>query len=217
MEVTQTLDHSAYNLAEAMEREKDAQFLERVRYNLLYYRALFIRRDMQKNQHFSPQILQTLSGLEIESVDAAEVNGIDIGVDNMRTVNKVPEVIRLNNRHAFFYVGSIDRLVNYSYIDPRQISYLQYDKYSQNKARYTYINGHIYLINVAPSRITVQAAFQDPTQLRTFSNEDGLPAYTEQSEFPIPMDMLQGITTGLLSGELKLVGDDKTNEININD
>jgi len=212
-----TLKQIVYNIADALYKEKDPQFVARVQFNVLHYRSMFIRRDLQKNGFFAPHFIQRIGGLATKSIDQSEVYQLDIGKNVTRSIEPIPSVVRLNNRSAFFYVGSVDKMVSYSYIAPREIPYMKYNQYSKRMPRYTYLNGYLYFINVNPEKVTVEAAFQDPTQLASYLDDSGQLAYTDDSEFPLPDDMIEGITLGLISGIYKMLGDGEANEVNINE
>ena len=212
-----TLKQIVYNIADGLEREKDPQFIARVQFNVLYYRSMFIRRDLQKNGFFAPHFVQRIGGLQTKEIDQSEVYQLDLGKSVMRSIEPIPTVIRLNTRSAFYYVGTVDKMTSYSYISPREIPYMKYSSFSKKMPRYTYLNGYLYFINVNPDKVTVEAAFQDPTQLASYLNEFGELAYTDESEFPLADDMIDGITVGLLSGTLKLIGDGEANDVNINE
>jgi hypothetical protein len=47
--------------------------------------------------------------------------------------------------------------------------------------------------------------FESPEEASTFSDCSGAPCYTDASQFPMPMDMVQAITQGMMSGELRLL------------
>jgi hypothetical protein len=62
--------------------------------------------------------------------------------------------------------------------------------------------------------INVRGIFEDPEDVALFDC-DGSDCYDDDMDFPIPMDMLQTITQGIMSGELMLLSgsiNDTTND-----
>ena len=62
--------------------------------------------------------------------------------------------------------------------------------------------------------INVRGVFEDPEDLSKYDC-DGSDCYDSDSDFPIPMDMLQTITQGIMSGELMMLStsvNDTTND-----
>ena len=52
--------------------------------------------------------------------------------------------------------------------------------------------------------INVRGVFEDPEEVAKFDC-DGTDCYDDNSPFPMPADMIQAITTALLSGEMMMV------------
>jgi hypothetical protein len=199
-----TLKKIVYNIAKLIGKETDPEMLRHIQFSVLYYRTMFIRRDIERNGKFPIECVQTIAGLDTEQADKAEIYGTTLGENICRTIETIPSVVRLKAEPAFFYVGTIDRMQNYSYIDPRQVPYLEYGKFNSTMPRFTFIGNRLYFVNRDPQKVTIQAAFTDPTQLSLYLDEDGALAYSDDSEFPMPTDMIEGITKGLLDGELQI-------------
>ena len=69
------------------------------------------------------------------------------------------------------------------------------------------IQDYLYIYNAdGLEYINVRGVFEDPEDLRLFDCGDDGGCYDDStSEFPIPMDMVQGITQSLMSGELRML------------
>lgn len=211
-----TLNQIVYNIASAQEKETDLQFVERVRFSVIYYGSMFIRRDQERNKILPTKSLQPMV-CEMDKVNATELPGVKVGGEIWRSKEPIPVPIRLKTRDAIDYVGSVDKSEPYSWISPREASLLTYSTFTQKLPRYYINNGYLYVLNAAPKKVLLDGAWEDPTSLERFLKPDGTLAYSEDMEYPIPNDMIEGITKGLLGGELKLVGDDKPNEIKVDE
>ena len=87
------------------------------------------------------------------------------------------------------------------------VEFLPWDKYTKNKYKAYMIQDYIYVYNAdGLEYINVRGVFEDPEDLRIFDCGDAGGCYDDGvTPFPIPMDMVQGITQSLMSGELRLM------------
>jgi len=209
-----TLNQLAYSLAQLLEKENDPQFVELCRYNYIHYRSLFIRRDQERNKTLPSAAVQQIV-CDMVIVKTIELTGIEAGSDISRTKESLPQVVRLKTRDAFEFIGPIDGIDPFSIIPAREAQYVPYAQFTKLIPRVYLRRGHLYVVNKKPSKILVEAVFADPTRLERYLRSDGSLAYTEEMDFPLPDDMIQGITQGLINGELKFLQDQKSNEVTI--
>ena len=66
-----TLNEIAYNIADASGRATNAAYIERLKFQIKYYRSLLIRRDQERNTYLPDQFIQTLEA-PISIVNIAE-------------------------------------------------------------------------------------------------------------------------------------------------
>jgi len=94
------------------------------------------------------------------------------------------------------------------------VEWLPYDKYV-NKARKAYmIEDYMYIYEADGLQfINVRGVFEDPEDVAKFDC-DGSDCYDDDMDFPIPMDMIQTITQGIMSGELMLLASSKNDTTN---
>ena len=90
-----------------------------------------------------------------------------------------------------------------------------YEKFTAKKYKAYMIEDYLYIYNAnGLGYINVRGVFEDPEDLALFDC-DGNDCYDDDAEFPIPMDMLQTITQGIMSGELMMLAtstNDTTND-----
>ena len=208
-----TLNQLAYSLAQTLEKENDPQFVELARYSYIHYRSMFIRRDQEKNKILPSKVLQQIV-CDMVIVKNTEIAGESIGKEISRSKEPIPSLIRLKSRDACDYIVSIDGLSPFSVISPGDAQYIEYSQFTRSIPRVYLRRGYLYVVNKKPAKILVEGAFEDPTKLERYLRPDDTLAYTESMDFPLPDDMIQGITSGLLSGELRFLVDQKPNEIN---
>lgn len=183
-------------------------------FKILEYRALYIRRDVEKNLFISNQIEQDLGCLDLEDVDAADCCDVEIGCTVKRTVDTIPTTIRFNYKDAITYVGSIDKTTSFKIIRPYDARWAKFNKYTNKGNRAYLLNDKLYVISGNPllDKINVRGVFYDPRDVRPFIC-DGEPCYTENSIFPIGTDMLQSIVTEIVSKDLRLGVTDTINNM----
>ena len=194
-----TLNNIAYNIAEAVDKAEDISVIERIKKLIIYYRALFIRRSVEKNNFLSSHFKQHFSTPIIKEKD------YNSGIIVNRTKLVVPKTIRLKSNESFTYVGSIDGQTPYAEKTSRQIGLMKYDKFSGNIPAFHIKNDYLYIVNTAPLNIMVEGVFEDPTTVNGF---------TDTSEFPMSADMTSLVITTILTTEFK-IDQSKTDELQI--
>lgn len=193
--------------------------LEQLKYNIKYYRALFIRRDMWRNNNRYRPFEQDLGVVDLETVDTADDPNVNSGVNVKRTTQIIPSPVRMKQWEGITHVSDPDKFgEQIPVIDAARTPWESYGKYSSQAVFANYINGYIYLFNdITASKINIRGVFEDPEQVHKFTRENGFDLYDEDSPFPISIDMIEGITKGIINGELKLLAttesDDETNTL----
>ena len=190
--------------------------LEQIKFAIKYYRTTFIRRDQHRNFNRYRQFEQDLGLLSVSSVDTAEDDTESSFKFLYRTDKKIPTPIRLKNSEAITFVGGLDKAGKpIPLVDAHRNYWNQFNKYTSEEPEAYYRNGYIYLDNTNYiENISVRGIFEDPEEVYDFVQSSSLDPYDGERPFPIPADMLEGITKGLLNGELKLavssLNDDET-------
>jgi hypothetical protein len=205
-----TLDEIAYNLLNAFRGGRSSQdeniSLDQIKFNIKHYRAVFIRRDYARNGLVTRHLEQDLRCVELEKVDLSKCCGITIDCPAYRTVKKIPRTVRFNFEEAITYVGDITGINRYQLIKPYEVAFISSDKYTKNNIKAYMIEDYLYILNnKGADYVNIRGIFENPEDAFTFSDCSGAPCYTDASEFPMPMDMVQAITQGMISGELRLL------------
>jgi len=205
----QTLNKISQNIVDALGKPYDVLLRERVKYSVKYYRAEFIRQDVERNG-MSSHFLQTFTA-KLVKVDKADTCVISVGCTVLKTEKPIPSPVRVKGE-VFKYVGGAGFGKAYSYRQIEELTYSEHNKYTGNSISYDYKNNHIYVFNTTKVKyVTIQAPFEFPEDVNSACS--GAPCYTDDSAFPISADMLRGITVGLLGGELKMlnISDEEVN------
>ena len=209
-----TLNEIAYNILNIVRggrsNSDDNISLSQIKFNIKYYRAMMIRRDLARNNFMSRHMEQDLGCLKLVRVNASQCCNFDIECVVYRTEEKVPRTVRANFKDMITYVGGVDGINTIPVVKSDYIKYLPYDKYTKNQRKAFMIEDYIYIYNPDGMEfLNVRGVFEDPEEVAKFDC-DGTDCYDDNMPFPMPADMVQAITTALLSGEMVMMANGTT-------
>lgn len=204
-----TLNEIAYNILNIVRggRSNNDEHisLDQIKFNVKYYRAMFIRRDLAKNNFMSRHLEQDLGCLVLEKVNASKCCDFPIECTVYRTEERLPKTVRANFKELLTYVGGATGVDRIPLIESTSVKWLPYDKYTGHHKKAFMIEDYMYIHNADGMEfVNVRGVFEDPEAVGAFSC-DGTDCYDDNSDFPIPMDMIQAITAGITSGELMML------------
>jgi len=208
-----TLNEIVYNLADIVGKSDVPHFIERLKFNVKYYRAIFIRRDQERNSYLPEQFMQSFC-VEMIKVDASECCNVTVDCIIMRSKEKLPAAIRLKNGSPLTYVGTIDNLKSFAPMTVGELPTISHSTFTGRTPRYFLQNGYLYVINSKAIKLTVKGIFEDPAEVANFECDGD--CYSDDNAFPIAADMVQRITQSLLSGELQILNNDDGGEVKVN-
>lgn len=205
-----TLDEIAYNLLNSFRGGRASQdeliSLDQIKFNIKHYRAVFIRRDYARNGLVTRHLEQDLRCVQLERVDLSKCCNIHIDCPAWRSVKKIPRTVRFNFEEAITYVGDVTGTGRIPMIKPYEVAFIAADKYTGRNMKAYMIEDYLYILNnKGADYVNVRGIFENPEDVSMFTDCGGLPCYTDDSPFPMPMDMVQAINAGMMSGELRLL------------
>tara|TARA_R110002012_G_scaffold63225_6_gene166438 strand:- start:385 stop:1053 length:669 start_codon:yes stop_codon:yes gene_type:complete len=205
-----TLDEIAYNILNLLRggRSNNDELIsvDQIKFNIKHYRAMLIRRDYARNAYVSKSIEQDLGCLKLIRVDASKCCNLPIECSVYRTERKLPKTIRFNFTDAFTFIGKPDGTGTIPKVESYELELLPYDKYTAGHSKYYIIDEYIYVYNPKGlEAINVRGVFEDPENVSLFSTCETGHCYDDQSEYPLPADMVSTITTSLMQGEFQLL------------
>ena len=204
-----TLDEIAYNILNLVRGGRSSTgehiSIEQIKFNIKYYRAMLIRRDFARNGSITRHLEQSLKCIKLEKIDASKCCALPVQCDVYASVEKLPKTVRMNFKDAITHVSDVTGINTIPLVDAITVQWLPYDKYTKSAKRAYMIEDTLYVYNANGLEfINVRGVFEDPEELRMFDC-DGVDCYDSDSEFPLPMDMVQIITQGIMSGELQML------------
>ena len=207
-----TLDEIAYNILNLLRggRSSNDELIstDQIKFNIQHYRAMLIRRDYARNGYVSKTIEQDLGCIGLEATDMSKCCGMDLptGCTVYRTDRKLPKTVRFNLTDAFTFIGKPNGASTIPKMEPYELDWVPYDKYTSRLTRYYVIDEYIYVYEPnGLEAINIRGVFEDPKEVGQFATCDDEFCYDEQSAYPLPMDMVSAITNGLVQGELSLL------------
>lgn len=205
-----TLDEIAYNLLNSFRGGRSSNddniSISQIKFNIKHYRAVFIRRDFARNGLVTRHLEQDLRCVQLEKVDLSKCCNININCPAWRSIKKLPRTVRFNFEEAITYVGDITGTGRIQLIKPYEVGFISADKFTGNNMKAYMIEDYLYVLNnKGADYVNVRGIFEDPEEISKFTDCTGLPCYTGDTQFPMPMDMVQAITQGMMNGELRLL------------
>lgn len=179
--------------------------LRQIEFNVKHYRAMLLRRDFARNGLVSRHVEQSLGCIELEKVNASQCCNLPIECDVVRTVVDIPRTIRFNFTDAITHVSDPSGLITIPVVDPLTVQFLPYDRFTKNTRKAYMIKDKLYIYNPGGmDTINIRGVFEDPEEVAKFEC-DGGDCYDDQSDFPLPLDMVQAITDGLVKGTFMMI------------
>jgi hypothetical protein len=169
------------------------------------YRALFIKRDIDKGKMINPSYIQSIDSIPL-TLDTTR---------NLYHTTIIPSTIDFNYKSGLLYVGDIDG--NAVQIIPETRSVFQkYNKYSNDDTVAFLKDNKLYLNNSKGLQsISIRGVFQVPFDISTLNSV----SYTYDSYYPIPISILPSLKKEILMNELGIeynAPNDNTNDSNNN-
>ena len=208
-----TLDEMAYNILNLLRGGRSSNdeliSIEQIKFNIQHYRAMMIRRDYARNGYVSKHIEQDLGCVLLERTDMSRCcpeMELPTGCTVYRTNRRLPKTVRFNLTDAFTFIGKPDGSSTIPKVEPYEMEWLAYDKYTSRLTRYYVIDEYIYIYEPnGLEAINVRGVFEDPEEVGNFATCENDYCYDEQSAYPLPMDMVSAITQGLVQGEFAML------------
>ena len=199
-QITDNIIHLYRNFGKS---DDDRLTKRQIIFEILYYRALILRRDIARNGFDYSQYESLLPCQELIDAEKIECCDITSGCTIKRTAEKLPELIRLKGRIALT-VTSIDDSKDFPLIFHGRARYITSEKYIGNQAMAFFRDQYVYIINdPLVKKVNLRPILVDPRTAALYQC-DGVDCYTDNNEFPIGADMIQSITQSILTNELNI-------------
>ena len=185
-------------------------------------RARLLSNELNRNRSIHPVYIQDLGCVGLETVDRAECCDIDICCDILRTDQDVPAPVELYNKETITRVASLDKIEKpYTLIPYARAPYVGSGRFNSQRIFAFYRNNRVYLVFNSENykakllqKINIQGVFEDPSLAAAFTNCDGSPCWTPDSQYPISKKMVNYLKNEILKSELNIlkIPSDTTND-----
>lgn len=213
-----SLNNLVHMLADMVKSPFSVPIQEQLKVILNYKRADWFQKVVEKNPGQRKFYLKDIS-VELERVDKAECP-VEVDCTVLRTVEQIPAPLRTTYT-LFDYVGDPDKSDGYTYTTPEQlITMLKYgSKYTQDRPRYFYINGYVYVYNESDLEfLNIRGLWPDVRQLAPFKCDNGTtPCYTDDDQWEIPDDIINTMMQDVIKNELRLYLPEVDAEVTVDD
>lgn len=196
--------------------------ISEVRYDVENARALLVKR--RYGNKFKTQlpeaIVQGIKSLEIESVNASNVL---ISSDKvlMRTSLQVPQILEKSSGMPMVKRISSATILsnNFTIVTPQQANYSGNGKFNQKNVFCFYEDGYLYFVTKRDlfkgiKYVDLEAVFERPTEVFEYLNTNFSGSYDNDSNYPIPMDMIDDIEQIVLKNKLRIEASQPIDDIN---
>ena len=213
-----TLNEIAYNVLNLVRggrsSNNDYISLDQIKFNIRYYRAMLIRRDFARNGMITRHLEQDLGCLNLIKVDASKCCNLPIECAVYRTERALPRTVRFNFRDAITHVSDVTGTGTIPLVESHTVQWLPYDKYTKDKYKAYMIEDFMYIYNAEGlGFVNVRGVFENPEDVSSFDC-DGSECYDDNMDYPLPLDMVETITKGIMAGELVLLSGSKNDTTN---
>jgi hypothetical protein len=216
-----TLNQRAEAIAYKLGDQFNFTLRESIKDTLIYYRAKYIKDDLDKNFLSHIDYLQTFT-MKLKEVDILEefdaslckvasncLSSLDRERFKMlRTVDKIPKPVRIKSwgKMSYKFVGTVDHIIPFEFTTLEEYQYKKELPFQDKQIAYTFINGYIYIINnLELCDLLLDGIFANPRDIYSLCSEEG---FTDDNDFPIAMDMMLSMEKSIVSGEYPLVNKD---------
>lgn len=188
------------------------------------YRAILLKRDLDKGKKPNPDYIQEIGNLQLEKVDLSGDDVTSLGLESgsfiYRTVLEIPNTIDLNFTSGFTYIGT-SAGNELQFIPEGRSRWQRYKKYTDLDKVVFLRNKKLYVVNSeALEFLTTRGIHENPAEVGRFINPiTNQPYFNLDSRYPIPINLIPTLKEMILQKELKIevtAPTDKTNDLNSN-
>lgn len=190
------------------------------------YRAVLLKRDLDKNKYPNPDYIQEIQALRMVVVDKADDSTISTGKLLLKSELQLPKTIDFNYSQGFTYIGTVDGK-ELQLMPQSRVKWQKEKEYTSKQPVVFYKNRYLYLDNdFVIEYLSVRGIFEVPNEVGNFVNPyTNLPEFTSDSKYPIPITMIPALKTMVLEKELGIItkevtdikNDSKNNTLNAKD
>jgi len=195
------------NIAYGGLQSDDAKLSDRqIAYWIKQQRARLIKQELSKKTRIPESYIQHIPCLELELVNDAECCQTYNKCKVLRSKLPIPTTITRGGKSTIVSVSSVDGMHHFSETTFFKVKTNKYAKYTGDLRRWFLKDDYLYITNDSDiKRLAIAGVFEDPEELSNFVTCEDKECFTEDSEFPITMDMAGMVTSIILQERLGII------------
>lgn len=204
MDIPKSLNAIAHFIAGRVNSATDYYTIEEIKFAVSYYRAVLLRREIERQG--ADNALEQSFVVELAQMQPSDCTfTLPNACLLFKTVKKVPFPVRNKTGH-FGYVGRVDYQKSFTLIQPEELQFLAYSKFTGRTIKFFYHQNHIYVVGSKwLKRLLVRGVFENPSEVADLC-VNSTTCFSDDEPYPIGLDMLETIVTNLLSKEFSIRG-----------
>jgi hypothetical protein len=197
--------------------------ISEIKYDVENIRATILKRTYSKGfkSAIPESITQSIPKLEIENANASTVlPDLTSNMVLMKTVLPIPSILEKSSGMPLVKRISAATILshNFTFVTPEQAICSGNGKFNQKNIFVFYEGDYLYLItkrllNKGLKYIDINAVFNKPTEVNEFLNDNNGGNFTDDSPYPISMNMIDDIENSILK-KLRLEASQPIDDIN---
>jgi len=212
-----SLNQLIYQIYEDLQINSDDTSLDKrlIKDLINHQRAVWIRREHNKNRSIDDNIIQDLGCVELELIEDRFCEGCeDISTDCviLRSKKLIPNGIELNHEKMVTRISGVLGITSIPiiFIDYDQAVYWGNGRYNTKSLGAFIKNNYLYVVynkgakNLLLEYVNLQGVFEDPTDVAKFSTCGGTPCFNwDTTKYPINAWMWQALVKPAVLEECK--------------
>ncbi len=180
-------------------------------------RARLVKQEVDKGKSINPDIIQTISCMDVSQVDSSECPGCEeTGCFILRTDEQLPTTIESRGRNLITRIGPINTGgPGFSIIPYERSFWSGHNKFTKGMVRAYLRNRYVYIITDKFLRkISVSGVFSYPEELGNYVSCIGEACYSKSSYYPVSSYMIEDMKRMIIDTNFRLALSVYTDSIN---
>lgn len=196
-----TLKQIVDSIINSINRPYDDMLYGRVRDLVINERSLLLRQQIHKYTDDKLYMQDYTVSLEKVSINTNSSNAVDY---ILRSVNKIPKPIFHKSGRPFYYVGSSDGKIPYTWRNKDQLYFIMDEPLISCSVGYSYVNGYIEIYNnFKISELLITATYESYEIYNSDeTSTSGICYENDNYEFPLNSDLINVLISNIVEKRL---------------
>jgi hypothetical protein len=187
-----TLNEISFNILNKLSggrsTHNDYISLDQIKFNVNYYRALLLHRDLKKT------VLEEFSFFQRLVIEFSEIEE-----QFYKSNSKIPPIVRLDHRFPLYVEDDEVIPVTIS----NRMRYQEFSSFTKNNPISYLSDGFLYIKNIDLEDLIIRGIFENPSEAYILGQHD--PEKVDDLPYPCSSDLVQRISQSLINGDLEII------------